>query len=152
MQNLIVVPLSHRSIEYPHRTDYINTARDPEGGTYSLITNDGFRKVIVVTKFGHVLGFKSFIEFLSKISVSDIELVAYRKEMVYRGYQIEPEEDPWARKIGATLRFYLIDGGEVIHHATSLEDAKSRIDEDCLKNDYDLVPSDWWSGGIADNH
>lgn len=149
MLNLIVVPISYRSVVYPHRTDYINTAQDPEGATYSLITTNGYRKVLVVTKFGHVLGFNSLVELLNKIDMSEVEIIAYNKS--YKGYKFEPQDDPWALKFGYTLKFYK-DGGEVIHNASSLEEAKDLIDEDCLKNDFDTVPSDWWSGGIADNH
>ena len=54
----------------------------------------------------------------------------------YKGYTIEPEDDPWAKKFGSKFKFYFKDGGEVIHSAESVEDAKDQIDEGSLIDDY----------------
>lgn len=47
----------------------------------------------------------------------------------YKGYIIEPETDVWAMKFGSKFKFTLKDGGEVIHSATSIQDAKEQIEE-----------------------
>ena len=70
--------------------------------------------------------------------------------MKYKGNIIEGETDPWPLKYGLNFKFYHPDG-EVIHTADTLKDAKDRIDEGNLNNDYDPNP-DAWSGGICDNH
>lgn len=46
--------------------------------------------------------------------------------MKYRGYTIEIETDPWAIKYGYFFKFYK---DEIIHPATTLEEAKQEIDE-----------------------
>jgi hypothetical protein len=48
--------------------------------------------------------------------------------MEYRGFIIEKETDPWALHFDMTYRFQL-EGDEVLHGASSLEDAKDQIDE-----------------------
>lgn len=71
--------------------------------------------------------------------------------MKYKGYIIEPEDDPWAIKSGSKFKFSH-ESGEVVHSAHSIEDAKDQIDDGGLNNTADLDNADAWSGGFADNH
>jgi hypothetical protein len=70
----------------------------------------------------------------------------------YKGYLIEDEDDPWAKKFGSKFKFSLEDGGERIHSASSIEDAKEQIDDGGLNNTCTLLEADSWSGGFAANH
>lgn len=69
--------------------------------------------------------------------------------MIYKGYAIEEENDLWAIKYGSKFKFYH-QSGEVIHSATSIEEAMERIDEGV--NDTYNSDGESWSGGFADNH
>lgn len=54
--------------------------------------------------------------------------------MNYKGYTIEEETDAWPLYFGLKYRYFLMDGGEVIHGATSKQDAIDRIDEEGINN------------------
>ena len=45
----------------------------------------------------------------------------------YKGYIIEPEPEPWARKYNRKFRFFI--DHEKIRHAETIEEAKDEIDE-----------------------
>jgi hypothetical protein len=47
--------------------------------------------------------------------------------MIYKGYTIEPEDHPWAKKYCGPIKFY-IDSEKVLN-ADSVEEAKELIDE-----------------------
>lgn len=70
----------------------------------------------------------------------------------YKGYLIEEEDCPWAKRAGSKIKFSFEDCGEVIHSASSIQDAKDQIDEGGLNDSANLLEHDSWSGGFADNH
>lgn len=49
----------------------------------------------------------------------------------YKGYIIEPDNDPWAALAGLTVKFYPTGDttGESTRYATDLQEAKEQIDE-----------------------
>lgn len=47
--------------------------------------------------------------------------------MIYKGYQIEPETNPWAKLFGSKVKFYI--DGERVYSADSFEDAVAQIEE-----------------------
>lgn len=54
--------------------------------------------------------------------------------MGYKGFEIQPETEPWALKTGATYRWFI--DGEKIHSATSVQDAIEQIDEEIAVQEY----------------
>lgn len=47
--------------------------------------------------------------------------------MIYKGYTIEPETDPWPIKAGSKVKFYI--DGELVYSASDYDEAKDAIDD-----------------------
>lgn len=56
------------------------------------------------------------------------------KPIIYNGYTIEPETEPWAIKYGYNFKFYAGIQDEGTKGAESIEDAKNQIDELCWES------------------
>lgn len=54
--------------------------------------------------------------------------------IIYNGYTIEPETEPWAMKFGFKFKFYIESDGEGTKGACSIQDAKDQIDEICWES------------------
>lgn len=78
------------------------------------------------------------------------------KPILYKGYLIEEDNDPWANKYSGPIRYWMQDGG-IVHSADSVEEAKDLIMQkmfvfqpkhEVLLHNGKVYPFDWIEDAI----